>query len=452
MRSHFPIIAYGCLICTVAVCLLFFGAQNWNRITRNRCDSANSLRSERHSHDFTWFIERPKEAPTIGWEDPWMVAWKKKRYRQSEEANCEYLGLKSLTSDGVMCSLPAYFPARAVAPFPQKIPRVIFQSYPYRRMSSGQYLHFASWISQNPTYEYILFDDEDVDDFLCENFPENVSTAFSKLVAGASKIDVWRVLVMQLYGGVYLDADLTALRPLPIRAEEDLVSGLGCWKINAKLPGGVLEHWSMALSPGHALPRETLGFIMQHLTDPNWKDKDVIRTTGPGPYQLAFHSLLEKAKCQARPCTHGWQEKCDQQSWQYYFGNVTLFHSLNFNQSYANKLFKTQEHHEASFGFKHYEEEPHRDEPISEFCSPNKRKERGLERERRWERALEKRRQRAQNKPPPSPLPPAPSSSAAAPSSRPKPSPSRPKPSPSRSKSPPLSSPSSSSHLSSLPL
>jgi len=36
--------------------------------------------------------------------------------------------------------------------------------------------------------------------------------------------------MMILYGGVYVDADLTAINPLPISAKDNVVSGLGCWK------------------------------------------------------------------------------------------------------------------------------------------------------------------------------------------------------------------------------
>jgi len=52
----------------------------------------------------------------------------------------------------------------------------------------------TSWVSVNPSYEYILFDDDDMEDFVCENF-ENVSVPFSQIVAGASKTDVWRGFV-----------------------------------------------------------------------------------------------------------------------------------------------------------------------------------------------------------------------------------------------------------------
>lgn len=258
-------------------------------------------------------------------------------------------------------------------------------------MSPGQYHHFASWVSHNPFYEYILFDDNDVDDFVCENFPENVSSAFSKIVAGASKIDFWRVMVMMLYGGVYMDADLMALRPLPILPQNDIVSGKGCWSTSPEqLPPGVLEHWSMAISAHHSLPRETFRFIMHHLTDPKRTDKDVIRTTGPGPYQFALHSLLKKAKCPGL-CSAHFPAQCDQELFRTYIGNLSLFPGLNFNDTYSNKLFDTSEYKEGTFFFKHYDDYTQLDVPIENFCSEKKRKERRRGREEIWNKSLAKR-------------------------------------------------------------
>lgn len=60
----------------------------------------------------------------------------------------------------------------------------------------SQFVFFNSWVNLNPSYEYILFDDDDIEDFVCENFPANVSSSFSKLTAGASKADFWRGLAI----------------------------------------------------------------------------------------------------------------------------------------------------------------------------------------------------------------------------------------------------------------
>ena len=69
----------------------------------------------------------------------------------------------------------------------------------------------------------VFFTDEDIDRFVCENFPANVSAPLSSLRAGAARADLWRLLVMQRYGGVYIDFDVAVLSPLPIGPEDNVV-------------------------------------------------------------------------------------------------------------------------------------------------------------------------------------------------------------------------------------
>ena len=70
------------------------------------------------------------------------------------------------------------------------------------------------------------------------------------------RADVWRLLVIQRYGGVYLDGDMSAVAPLPVRPDDTAVSGVGGWshlpgKNGGTKPGGVLEHWAVAFMPRH---------------------------------------------------------------------------------------------------------------------------------------------------------------------------------------------------------
>merc|ERR550537_1169192 len=72
------------------------------------------------------------------------------------------------------CYVPAYTPARSVASNKQRIPRVIFQTWKTRKLGVSGLTRIRSLIDMNPEYEYILFTDEDMDKFACENFPKNI--------------------------------------------------------------------------------------------------------------------------------------------------------------------------------------------------------------------------------------------------------------------------------------
>ena len=68
------------------------------------------------------------------------------------------------------------------------------------------------------------------------------------------------------------------------------VSGTGGWGHLASGVGGVLEHWAMAFTPGHAIINIAIDKVIRNMAqpyDPNGKEKKgdashTIATTGPG--------------------------------------------------------------------------------------------------------------------------------------------------------------------------
>jgi mannosyltransferase OCH1-like enzyme len=59
--------------------------------------------------------------------------------------------------------------------------------------------------SNNPRFNYYLFDDNDCREFIKNNFPEDVLYAYDSLVPGAYKADLWRYCILYKEGGIYID-------------------------------------------------------------------------------------------------------------------------------------------------------------------------------------------------------------------------------------------------------
>lgn len=57
----------------------------------------------------------------------------------------------------------------------------------------------------NPGFNFYLFDDNDCLNFIKAHFDEYVVDAFNKLIPGAYKADLWRLCVLYINGGFYLD-------------------------------------------------------------------------------------------------------------------------------------------------------------------------------------------------------------------------------------------------------
>lgn len=65
----------------------------------------------------------------------------------------------------------------------------------------------------NPTWAYKLWNDESANEFVEEYYPEHVKTWYS-FIHPMYKVDYIRYLILDHYGGIYIDLDETPIKPL----------------------------------------------------------------------------------------------------------------------------------------------------------------------------------------------------------------------------------------------
>tara|TARA_R110000744_G_scaffold94125_1_gene181758 strand:- start:10467 stop:12761 length:2295 start_codon:yes stop_codon:yes gene_type:complete len=94
------------------------------------------------------------------------------------------------------------------------IPKKIFQSFETHKLPYGMSKATESWKLKNKGYDYKFFDAEDRVLFIKSNFHKEVLDAYFALVPGAFKCDLWRLCVLYVEGGVYIDADTICETPL----------------------------------------------------------------------------------------------------------------------------------------------------------------------------------------------------------------------------------------------
>jgi len=107
----------------------------------------------------------------------------------------------------------------------KKIPKIIWQTNYTDRVTIAVYANYLFNRLMSPTYEYRFMDDDDRTDFIARSYSSRILDCYSMLQIGAARADFWRVLVLQQFGGVYLDIDAHVVWPLEfiIKAEyEDL--------------------------------------------------------------------------------------------------------------------------------------------------------------------------------------------------------------------------------------
>tara|TARA_B110000971_G_scaffold69922_1_gene71658 strand:- start:7748 stop:9916 length:2169 start_codon:yes stop_codon:yes gene_type:complete len=61
---------------------------------------------------------------------------------------------------------------------------------------------------QNPEFKFYFYNDDDILDFIKNNYDKDVLDSFNKLIPGAYKADLFRYCILYKYGGVYMDIKL----------------------------------------------------------------------------------------------------------------------------------------------------------------------------------------------------------------------------------------------------
>lgn len=353
--------------------------------------------------DLLWLVPRPREPRFLGWEDDFMRKWKTEQYDPHQRLHCT-VGEPTPYDHPVLCHVPAYLPARLpLSPDRQIIPRVIFISWMTRKLGRYFYANILTVIQHHPEYEIIFFTDEDVDRSMCENFPE-IAPYFFGLKAGAARIDVWRMLMMERYGGVYLDMDMAALAHLPIGPHDTVVTGVGCWTHVFPKRGGLFEHWSLAFAPHHPLMQATIEIIVENFRNPTnehvvgtnaslVESSWVIRFTGPATYQRALHRLLDQADCQRVgttycPAIRDPKNMCNYTKFHAIFGQVSTTR-VDLNHTISLKLLdNANERHffeQKTYSHPKMEHfEPPGNKTHADFCTKEILAQRTAEFEQKW--------------------------------------------------------------------
>jgi mannosyltransferase OCH1-like enzyme len=82
------------------------------------------------------------------------------------------------------------------------IPKKIFQTWYTKELPNEVNISIEKMKSMNKSYQYFIFDDQDMFHYIKSNFDSDVLKAFDSLTIGAAKADFWRYLI--LYKEVFL--------------------------------------------------------------------------------------------------------------------------------------------------------------------------------------------------------------------------------------------------------
>jgi len=95
-----------------------------------------------------------------------------------------------------------------------QIPKIIIQTWKSNIIPFKYKNDVYSVRKYNTDYKYLFFNDDDIENFLKENYFDTYYQSFKKLPVIIQKIDYFRYIAVYHYGGFYLDLDMKAYHPL----------------------------------------------------------------------------------------------------------------------------------------------------------------------------------------------------------------------------------------------
>ena len=103
------------------------------------------------------------------------------------------------------------------------IPKIIWQTYEQEYTDLSQEIKELtnSWKKQNPDWEYRYMSSLDRERFVLENYGEDWLNIFVNLPFNVMRANVWRYMVINTYGGVYVDIDTICKKPVSYWIKDD---------------------------------------------------------------------------------------------------------------------------------------------------------------------------------------------------------------------------------------
>jgi mannosyltransferase OCH1-like enzyme/glycosyltransferase involved in cell wall biosynthesis len=88
------------------------------------------------------------------------------------------------------------------------IPLKIWQTWITKELPPNMLECVEKLKNQHPNFEHNVYSDVDCYNFIKEFFPHEVLLAYTTIIPGAYKSDLWRLCILYIYGGVYMDIKL----------------------------------------------------------------------------------------------------------------------------------------------------------------------------------------------------------------------------------------------------
>lgn len=209
------------------------------------------------------------------------------------------------------------------------IPKNIFQTHKsmkYIKAKSKIYNATNSWKKYTNEFNYYFFNDKMCDDFIKNNFDENIYKVYSMLPMAVMKADLWRYCVIYKYGGIYADTDTICKINPNIFINNSLLTV-------APEPGhNYFCQWSFSAPANSPILKTIIDLCVKRILTTPIKGEHIIHyITGPALFSDGINLYLENNN---KPI---FENINNYYNYQYSF--LKVFNRENFHKNIVQHLF-----------------------------------------------------------------------------------------------------------------
>ena len=138
------------------------------------------------------------------------------------------------------------------------IPSILWQTAKSKTDTIPFSKHINSWRIYNPTINIRFMNDIMCENFIRDNFSDEVFFVYTSLPLGVMRADMWRIAIIYIYGGIYADVDTVCHTPIDLLLVDKNI-------VIAKEFVGLdnVANYFFAATPNHPVFKRTLDIMIE---------------------------------------------------------------------------------------------------------------------------------------------------------------------------------------------
>lgn len=170
------------------------------------------------------------------------------------------------------------------------IPKIIWQTYELEFKDLPDYLlyNFNTWKNKNPDWDIRYFSAKDRMLFVKNNYSSDIYELYASLPISIMKKDLWQYLILNKFGGLYVDMDSVCIEAISdnINLDRDFI-----FSTKDKV---MFWMWIILSTPNNKVLDDIINEIVFRYKKNSPKDEHyVANTTGPATFSDTIWNILE---------------------------------------------------------------------------------------------------------------------------------------------------------------